>query len=70
MKTKASGPLDIPKLPPKVSPLGLPITGKGPLAGSLTTNQKPSLNVPVMPQINNTKDSKKSGKKSLFDEDE
>lgn len=71
-KTKTIAPLDVPKLPPKSGPLGLS-TGKSPLGGPLgvpsSTTQKASLNVPTMPSISPIgKDSKKSGKKSLFDD--
>ena len=70
-KPKQSGPLDVPKMPPKTNPLGgvskSPLGG--PLGGLSSGSQKAAGLLPPMPTIN--KDAPKgTGKKSLFDDDE
>lgn len=72
-KKNNSGPLDVPKLPPKTNPLGglskSPLNT--PLSGTLGGNTQKfnPLPVPSMPVVNKEV-SKNAGKRTLFDDDE
>lgn len=75
-KNKNSNPLDVPKMPPKVNPLGgvskSPLGG--PLGGPLAANVQKSNgllapSIPPIPSIKPPTTQKNTGKKSLFDDD-